>query len=156
MTTPSTDVRIRRPPQHEVLLTEMRDEAGFSTFRDALLFAGAVGACYKRKVPFPGAAGDPIRYETLTVPTFSEALVSIIATNEVDHDPEIMDSTRLDERVRIFEAYANGGLEYIQEQVNIRHQPVAMVVIALVTEALARTSGAEPASVDELLSGVSW
>jgi dnd system-associated protein 4 len=156
VTTPSSDIRIRRPPQHEVLLTEMRDEGGFATFRDALLFAAAVGACYKRKAPFSGAAGDPIRYETLTAPTFSEALVNMIAANEVNRDPEIMDSTRLDERVRIFEAYTNGGLEYIQEQVNIRHQPVAMVAIALVTEALARTGGAEPASVDELLSGVSW
>jgi hypothetical protein len=98
----------------------------------------------------------PIRYETLTAPTFSEALVSMIATNEVGDDPEIMDSTRLDERARIFEQFANGELEYIQEQVNMRHQPAALVVIALVTEALERSGGAEPASVDKLLSGVSW
>ena len=94
-------VRIRRPHQHESLLIELRDEAAFSTFRDALLFAAAVGARFERRVPFTSAAGDPIRYETLTAPTFAEALVSMIAANEVDNDPEIMDSTRLDERAKI-------------------------------------------------------
>jgi dnd system-associated protein 4 len=156
VTTPAGDIRVRRPHQHEALLIELRDEAAFSTFRDALLFAAAVGARFERRVPFTSAAGDPIRYETLTAPTFAEALVSMIAANEVDNDPEIMDSTRLDERAKIFEEYANGGLEYIQEQVNVRHQPAALVVIALVTEALERGGGAEPASVDELLSGISW
>jgi len=137
-------------------LIELRDEAAFSTFRDALLFAAAVGAHFQREVPFNSAAGDPIRYETLTVPSFSEALISMIAANKVEHDPEIMDSARLEERVKIFEEYANGGLEYIQEQVNVRHQTAALVVIALVTEALSQTGVAEPVSVDELLSGVSW
>lgn len=156
MTTPTGDVRVRRPQQHEVLLAELRDEAKFPTFRDALLFAAAVGVHFKRRVSFDSAAGDPIRYETLTVPTFAEALVGMIAANEVPDDPEIMDSARLDERVHILEEYANGGLEYLQEQVNVRHQPASQVVIALVTEALERAGGAEPISVDELLRGVSW
>ena len=79
----------------------------------------------------------------------------MIAANVVD-DPEIMDDTRMDERFKIFEEYANGGLEYIQEQVNVRHQPAALVVIDLVTEAFADDSGAKPVSVDELLGGVTW
>jgi dnd system-associated protein 4 len=156
MTTPASDVRIRRPQQHEVLLLELHAEAAFSTFRDTLLFAAAVGVRFKRRVPFAGAAGDPIRYETLTAPTFSEALVSMIATNEVTDDPEIMDNARLDERIRIFEEYANGGLEYIQEQVNVRRQTAALVVIALVTEALEHGGVTEAVSVEELLSGLSW
>jgi len=156
MTAPTTDARVRRPQQHEALLIELRDEAAFSTFRDTLLFAAAVGVHFKRRVPFSSAAGDPIRYETLTVPSFSEALINMLAANEVDEDPEIMDSSRIEERVEIFEEYANGGLEYIQEQVNVRHQTADLVVIALVTEVLSQTGGAEPVSVDELLSGVSW
>jgi len=156
MTAPTTDARVRRPQQHEALLIELRDEAKFSTFRDTLLFAAAVGVHFKRRVPFSSAAGDPIRYETLTVPSFSEALISMIAAKEVDDDPEIMDSSRIEERVNIFEEYANGGLEYIQEQVNVRHQTADLIVIALVTEVLSQTGGAEPVSVDELLSGVSW
>jgi dnd system-associated protein 4 len=137
-------------------MVELRDEAAFSTFRDILLFAAAVGVHFERRVPFTSAAGDPIRYETLTVPTFSEALVNMIAANEAPDDPEIMDSSRLEERIKVFEEYANGGLEYIQEQVNVRRQTADLIVIALVTEALSASGGAKPVSVEELLSGISW
>ena len=136
-------------------MVELRDEAAFATFRATLLLAAAVGAYFQRRTPFTSASGDPIRYETLTGPDFAEALVRMIAAHE-DEDPEIMDDARLEERVRIFEEYASGGLDYVQEQVNVRHQPAAHVVAALVTEALSRSGGAEPVSVEELLSSVSW
>lgn len=152
---PVGDVRVRRPQQYEALMQELRDEAAFATFRDILLFAAAVGASVKRRAAF-AKTSDPIRYETLKEPMFSETLINMIAASEVDDDPEIMDSTRAGERVRIFEEYANGGLEYIQEQVNVRHEPANLVVIGLVTDALARSGAAEAVSVQELLSGVSW
>jgi dnd system-associated protein 4 len=151
---PAGDIRVRRPQQYEALMLELRQEAAFATFRDILLFAAAVGAYVQRRLSFT-SAGEPIRYETLKEPMFSETLINMIAANE-DDDPEIMDSTRAGERVRIFEEYANGGLEYIQEQVNIRHEPANLVVISLVTEALARSGAAEAVSVEELLGGVNW
>lgn len=156
MTTAPTDVRVRRPRHHEPLMRELQEEAGFGTFRDILLLAAAVGHQFARRVGFTEAAGDPIRYETLTNPAFSEALINMIAANVVNDDPEIMDAARIEERVKIFEEYANGGLEYIQEQVNVRHQPASLVIGDLVSEALSHTGGAAPASVDELLSGVGW
>lgn len=156
MTTASADVRIRRPQQHERLMKELQDEGGFGTFRDLLLLGAAVGYRFGRRVAFSDTAGDPIRYETLTGPTFSEALINMIAANVVTDDPEIMDGVRIEERITIFEEFANGGLEYIQEQVNVRHQPAALVVGDLVSEALSESGGATPASVDELLGGVSW
>jgi dnd system-associated protein 4 len=155
VTTPLGDVRVRRPQQHEALLVELRDEAAFATFRDILLYAAAVGAHLKRRVAFTSTS-EPIRYETLKEPMFSETLINMIAANEVADDPEIMDVARTGERVRIFEEYANGGLEYIQEQVNMRHEPANLVVIGLVTDALARSGAAEAVSVEELLGGVSW
>ena len=155
MTTAPSDVRIRRPQQHETLMAELQSEAGFQTLRDILLFAAALGCRHGRRVAFT-SAGEPIRYETLTVPAFSEALVNMIAANVVTDDPEIMDGVRIEERINIFEEHANGGLEYIQELVNVRHQTAALVVIQLVTEALSESGGAQPVSVDELLSGVNW
>lgn len=136
-------------------MMELRDEAAFATFRDILLFAASVGAQVKRRVQF-SASGEPIRYETLKEPMFAETLINMIAANEPPSDPEIMDGARIGERLRIFEEYANGGLEYIQEQINVRHQPANLVVIGLATEALARSGAAEAVSVEELLSGVSW
>ncbi|MCC2591827.1 hypothetical protein LKO27_00075 [Tessaracoccus sp. OS52] len=156
MNNPPADVRVRRPQQHERLMKELQDEGGFSTFRDILLLAAAVGYRFSRRVTYTETAGDPIRYETLTGPAFSEALINMIAANVVKDDPEVMDSVRIEERVRIFEEYANGGLDYIQEQVNVRHKPAALVVGDLVYEALSGGGGATPASVEELLGGVTW
>ncbi|MFI9633590.1 hypothetical protein ACIHAX_12920 [Nocardia sp. NPDC051929] len=156
MTVTPGDVRIRRPRQHEPLMLELQNEAHFATFRDILLFAAAIGFHKRRRVSFTAASGDPIRYETLTSPGFSETLVNMIAANVVTDDPEIMDALRIEERITIFEEHANGGLEFLQEQVNVRHQPAAHVIIDLVTEAFTESGGAKAASVDELLSGVTW
>ncbi|WP_102417220.1 DNA phosphorothioation-associated protein 4 [Mycobacterium sp. 4858] len=156
MTTAQGEIRARRPQQHEALMQEMQTEAKFPTYRDILLFAAGVGFHQQRRVPFTASSGDPIRYEVLTYPGFSDTLINMIATNVVSDDPEIMDGSRLEERIKIFEEFANGGLEYIQEQINVRHQPVNLIVIDLVTEALADDGGAKPLSVDELLGGVNW
>jgi dnd system-associated protein 4 len=136
-------------------MKELQAEGKFPTFRDILLFAAAVGFRQERRVPFTTASGD-IRSDVLLGPGFSDTLINMIAANVVTEDPEIMDDIRMDERFKIFEEYANGGLEYIQEQVNVRHQPAALVVVDLVTEAFADDSGAKPVSVDELLGGVTW
>ncbi|OBC03474.1 hypothetical protein A5784_14805 [Mycobacterium sp. 852013-50091_SCH5140682] len=137
-------------------MQEMQSEAKFPTYRDILLFAAAIGFHQQRRVPFTASSGDPIRYEVLTTPGFSDTLINMIAANVVSDDPEIMDGTRLEERIKIFEEFANGGLEYIQEQINVRRQPVDLVVINLVTEVLSDERGAKPLSVDELLGGVTW
>lgn len=157
MTNAPSDARIRRPQQHATLMEELQKEAKFPTYRDVLLFAASVGFRFDRRVAFSDSSGDPIRYEVLTAPPFSDTLLNMIAANVVTDDPEIMDAFRIEERVKIFEEYANGGLEYIQEQVNVRHQPVEIVVLDLVTEALAESGGsAGQATVEELLGGVTW
>jgi dnd system-associated protein 4 len=47
----------------------------------------------------------------------TEDLVDLIAVAETD-DPDVLDPQRLPERIRIFEAYANGGLEVFQETIS--------------------------------------
>ncbi|UYP20953.1 DNA phosphorothioation-associated protein 4 [Rhodococcus sp. Z13] len=150
------DVRVRRPQQHERLMLELQQDAKFPAFRDILLFAAAVGFAQGRRAPFHDTAGDPIRYDTLVGPAFADTLVSMIAANEAGDDPEIMDDTRLQERVKIFEEYANGGLEYIQELINTRKQPTATVVLDLVTSALTDENQNTEIAVEDLLSGVTW
>jgi dnd system-associated protein 4 len=153
--TTSSDVRVRRPLRHEVLVQQMRNDAGFPTYRDVLLFAAGLGVMQQRRVPFDETA-EPIRYDTLTDPSFAEALINMIAAIEYPDDANIMSTELLAERLHAFEEYANGGLEYLQEQINTRHQPVELVVVSLVADALARDGSAEPASVEELLGGASW
>ena len=137
-------------------MQEMQTEAKFPTYRDVMLFAAAVGFQQQRRASFTASSGDPIRWEVLTANAFSDILINMIAANAVSDDPEILDGIRLEERIRIFEEFANGGLEYIQEQINVRRQPVELIVIDLVTDALAQGGAARPLSVDELLGGIPW
>lgn len=157
MTSSQTDVRARRPQDHAVLMeVMMQPETGFPTYRDVLLFAAAVGWTQDRRVAFTGSAGDSIRMDVLMTPRYSESLINMIAVDTVSDDPEILDAARLEERIRIFEEYANGGLEYIQEQVNTRHQTAALVVLDLVSQVFSKEGGMKPMSVDELLGGAQW
>ena len=147
------EVRVRRPREHEVLMQQLRDEGGFPTFRDVLLYAAGLGVRRQRRKPFD-SAGEPIRYETVVDPPHASAFIAMIAAVECEGDPEILDTARLWERIHIFEEYANGGLSCLQEELNVRDQPLEVVLNSLVTEALSKGVGAEPASIDDLLRGI--
>lgn len=147
-----SDVRVRRPKQHEVLIQQLRDEGGFPTIRDVLLFAAGLGVKNERRKSFD-SAGEPIRYDTVVDPAYASGFINMIAAVESAEDPEVLDSGRLPERITIFEEYVNGGLEYLQEQVNVRAQPIDVVLNALVTGSLADEAPHEPASIDDLLRG---
>jgi len=88
MTSASIEARARRPQQHEALMQEMQNEAKFPTYRDILLFAAAVGFYQQRRVQFTTSSGDPIRYDVLIAPGFSDTLINMIAANEISDDPE--------------------------------------------------------------------
>ena len=147
----NNDTRVRRPAQHEVLLQQLKEEAGFPTMKDILLFAAGVGVTQNRRVSFD-KSGEPIRYDTLTSDGWSEPFISMIAAVAATGDPEVLEDARLGERISVFEEYANGGLEYIQEQVNVRKQSYEVVIQSLVLEALSDTQSAKPASIEDLLS----
>ncbi len=147
------DPRVRRPERHEVLIQQMRNDAGFPAMRDVLLFAAGVGFAQGRRVPFD-RSGEPIRYEILTNDALAEPFVSMLAAVSAQGDPEILDSARLTERITIFEEFANGGLEYIQEQVNTRREPLDVVVRSLTIEALSDAGEVRGATIEELLDAL--
>ena len=149
----ASDVRVRRPAEFEVLIQQLKDEAGFPTMRDVLLFAAGVGLSTNRRAPFE-RSGELIRYETVTADVFGDAFIAMLAAVTCEGDPEVLDGARITERVLIFEEYANGGLEYIQEQANVRRQPHEVILRALVTEALTGAGSVAPASVEELLKAL--
>lgn len=144
------DPRVRRPERHEVLIQQLRNDAGFPAMRDVLLFAAGVGYAHGRRVPFD-KSGEPIRYEILTNDALAEPFVSMLAAVASEGDPEILDAARLPERITIFEEYANGGLEYIQEQFNTRREPLDVIVRALTIEAVADAGEIRGATIEELL-----
>ena len=146
----SADARVRRPERHELLIQSLLSEARFPAMRDVLLFAAALGYSANRRAPFE-KSGEPIRYEILVNEAQADPFVCMLAAVTKPEDPEILDADRLGERIAIFEEYANGGLEFLQEQINTQRKPYDVIVKSLTVDALTDAGGIEGASVEDLL-----
>ncbi|MGV9456361.1 DNA phosphorothioation-associated protein 4 [Streptomyces sp. NPDC003635] len=129
--------RFRRPAQHEDLLNQLQSKDGpFRTLVDTIMFAAALGQRKQRREPFD-KAGEPIRLSLMEGRHYGDVLIDMLAAVEVQDDPKILADDRLDERVRIFEEYANGGLSYIRGELNTAATSNLDVLISnLVMEAL--------------------
>lgn len=104
--------RVRRPPDKEEFIATLTDGKPFQTYREVLVFAAALGFARGRREPFEGGSDVAIRWEL-----FREvggdalaAMIAAIATDEVT----IVAPDRTDERVTVFEEFANGGLSELQ------------------------------------------
>lgn len=91
----------------------------FQTYADIIMFAAALGAKHQKRVPLEGGISKdpaPIAMEIFTSRGYDTAIKLIaIATTQ---DPKILslyDTEAETERTRIFEEYANGGLEMLRE-----------------------------------------
>jgi dnd system-associated protein 4 len=147
--------RVRRPRDKEVLVQTLLTEGGFPRIRDVLLFSAALGFHRERREPF-AETNEPIRWDTLTDPAHAKTLVSCIAAASNPDDPEILGSGREEERIKIFEEYANGGLEVLQGEVNKRNEPIDQVCLFLVTDVITSASVDSRLAVDELVKELSW
>jgi len=124
--------RIRRPEQHSDLLSELvdRDDGVFDTYKDALIFAAAFGAYVGRRESFEKVA-EPIDYQIFARHADQLALFDALAVYDRE-DIEVLSAERTDERLTIFEEYANGGLSEIKEARAQFDQPLQDVVQRLI------------------------
>ncbi|MFD6294177.1 DNA phosphorothioation-associated protein 4 [Streptomyces sp. NPDC060235] len=132
-----TTDRFRRPAQHEALLNELQGKDGpFRTLVDAMMFAAALGQRKDRSEEFD-KAGEPIRLALMDGRQYGDVLIDVLAAVRIQDDPKILADDRLDERVRIFENFANGGLSYLQGELNTAPtRDLDLLVGNLVMEAL--------------------
>jgi dnd system-associated protein 4 len=90
----------------------------FQTFADVITFAAALGAKYQKRVPLGELSKKepaPIAQEVFVSRGYDLVikLLAVTATEEIkilSSNEEISEN----ERIRIFEEYANGGLEILQ------------------------------------------
>lgn len=123
--------RVRRPKDKEELLTTLVDDDGpFTTFREALVFAAALGVASQRRVPFDQTS-EAIPWEVFgntAAPTMD--MIAAVTSDEID----ILADDRIDDRMTIFEEYANGGLEVIRERLANDPRPALDVVLDIVLD----------------------
>jgi dnd system-associated protein 4 len=92
----------------------------FQTFADVIVFAAALGAKHKRRVPLGEISKrepSPIRLEYFAT-MGHDAVIPLLGVTET-HDIEILSIHEEDytiKRNEIFEEYANGGLEVLQNE----------------------------------------
>lgn len=99
-------------------LSASDDSTGaFQTYVEVLVFAAALGAKRLHRVPLAGISKDlePIRRELFSHKY--DIVINLLAVFASQNHQILADDDHLDdERVKIFEEYANGGLEILQKE----------------------------------------
>lgn len=99
-------------------LVASKDTTGpFQTYVEVMVFAAALGAKYKKRVPLERIAKDlsPLRQDYFA--SSFALLINLLAITETKNINILGDDEVADEqRINIFEEYANGGLEILQNE----------------------------------------
>lgn len=118
------DTRIKIAKDKADLVKSLKAESAddntkpFQTYAEVLVFAAALGAKRDRREPFSEFSKkdpDPIPYEVFRKYDKVVKLLAVVATK----NPRVLaDSAEAEEsRVKIFEEYANAGLEIIDNEI---------------------------------------
>ncbi|THD81400.1 DNA phosphorothioation-associated protein 4 [Aliigemmobacter aestuarii] len=106
--------RVRRPAEFDDMLNELRESGVFATYKDALVFAAALGFRRGNRKSFKKSS-EPIDLDIFRG-DFDRTIMSILAIEETD-DPTMIAPSSEDARVLCFEEYANGGLEIMKREI---------------------------------------
>ena len=94
------------------LCTERKNRKVFETRKDLLLFAAAVGVTHSKKIELMKSSNiEPVKISVFRG-EFDIDLINLITLYETKN-PLLLDSSHQDDRHKLFEEYANGGLELI-------------------------------------------
>jgi dnd system-associated protein 4 len=102
-----------------LVLNNENSQGVFATYADVMAFAAALGKKNKLRLPLDSIAKEP---SPISLDVFSsrgyDLLFKLLAITE-NSNPQVIspyDITAEEERVTIFEEYANGGLMKLQEK----------------------------------------
>lgn len=106
--------RVRRPAEFDDMLNELRETGVFPTFKDAMVFAAALGYRRGNRKEFKKNS-EPIDLDVFRG-DFDRTIMSILAIEEMDN-PKMIAPSNEAARVLCFEEYANGGLEILKREI---------------------------------------
>ncbi|MDJ0844557.1 DNA phosphorothioation-associated protein 4 [Crocosphaera sp.] len=91
----------------------------FQTYADVIAFAATLGAKYNKRIPLNIISKEPAPISLeIFISRGYDTVIKLLAITETN-DPNILsvyDTEAENKRVQIFEEYANGGLEKLQEE----------------------------------------
>ncbi|MEH1780334.1 MAG: DNA phosphorothioation-associated protein 4 [Nostoc sp.] len=120
-------------------LVASKDTTGpFQTYVEVMVFAAALGVKYKKRVPL----GETTKREPSPIPQENFAslgydlIIKLLGINETQ-DINILSSREEDDedkRTQIFEEYANGGLEILQNELRGSVDYSERLLLVLISE----------------------
>lgn len=110
-----------RPSDKSGLIERLKQSAEypnapFATYRDLFVFAACLGYEQGQRVP-PVKTELPIPWEVLTGRNDFEGLLYLFGI--ASGDTTLLAEERTQELLKLFEAYCNGGLEIIEDWLNV-------------------------------------
>jgi len=134
MPTETSQRRIRVPEDKNDVFDVLcsTDDAIFDTKAALLLFAAAVGFYQSKRVPFERST-EPIRLSVFEDNLrYCRSVFGLLAIRETD-STKALSPERFDERAKIFEEYANGGLEIIRSEVTGAPGENLELIVSMIT-----------------------
>jgi dnd system-associated protein 4 len=122
----------------------------FLTYADVITFAAALGFRHQRRLPlgkFSRKDPDPIPQDQFK----NRALIELIAIAETQ-DPKILasDEEADQARVKIFQEYANGGLELLQNEIRAVEKYKEQILLILYSEKNRQIDGEEDLDINKI------
>lgn len=120
------------------------EEGPFSTLAEVLTFAAGLGYSEGQREPF-SASGEQIDFDVfqrLGVEGFIDMLAAA-----VHEDVSILGPQRADDRLTVFEEFANGGLEILQSRMT-QSQADLDTMLAVILEREAETPSEPDSGID--------
>mgnify|MGYP000903926123 CR=1 FL=1 len=148
------DRRIRVPKNKEKIINILfkgESRTGvFITKAELITFAATLGYKYENRIPFDDSL-DPIRQDVFERHG-CDTVINLIAIAD-SKDPIILRSSDIDEdrRITIFEEYANGGLEILQEELRGKGNPLEHLLLMINKERCADDINEEEFGLDRFL-----
>lgn len=131
------DRRIRVPKDKADIVKKLKFDVDdnpnglFKQYSDLMVFAAMVGYNNNKFVPFDGSLIDPIR-ENVFISSGTDKIFYLLSLIN-EGKPENLAKTDEAENTRaiIFESYANGGLELLQQQLHGKTDPLDHLLLVV-------------------------
>ncbi len=109
--------RVRKPAKHADTLSFLKDEVEvFASFKDAMVFAAALGFSRKKSVAFEKSS-EPIPLSVFRG-EYDEAFMNVLALFEHQDSAYLEpEGDKFDAKIKLFEEYACGGLDIIKSTI---------------------------------------